>query len=72
MVPVANTGVTVLYDARGRLRADLPFGTEAHLDTALPSALPAPTYARFGEGPLLLLLVGGFALAFLRHKRVRY
>ena len=72
MVRVANTGVTVVYDARGRLRAELPFGTEAHLDTVLPSALPAPLYARFGEAPLLLLLAGGFALAFLRPKRIRY
>ncbi len=72
MVRVANTGVTAVFDARGRLRAELPFGQEAHLDIALPSALPAPTYARFGEAPLLLLLLGGFALAFLRPKRVRY
>jgi apolipoprotein N-acyltransferase len=54
------------------LRADLPFGQEAHLDTVLPSPLPVTPYARFGEGPLLLLLLGGFALAFLRPKRIRY
>ena len=72
MVRVANTGVTAVFDARGRLRADLPFGTEAHLDTVLPAPLPATPYARFGEGPLALLLAGAFALAFWRKTRRRY
>ncbi len=72
MVRVANTGVTAVYDARGRLRAELPFGVEAHLDTVLPSPLPSTPYSRFGEGPLALLLAGGIALAFLRRKQRRY
>ena len=61
---VGNTGVTAVYDARGRITADLPFGTASYLDAALPGALPAPLYARFGEVPMLVLLAG-LALALL-------
>ncbi|GAB1480731.1 apolipoprotein N-acyltransferase [Paracoccaceae bacterium] len=64
----ANTGVTAVYDARGRVVAALPFGTEGALDVALPGALPATPYARFGEVPLLLLLAGLLGLAVLRRR----
>jgi apolipoprotein N-acyltransferase len=58
LVRVANTGVTAVYDARGRVTASLPFGTAAYLDAALPAPLPATPYARFGEIPVLVLLAG--------------
>lgn len=58
LVRVANTGVTAVYDARGTLRAALPFGTEGHLDSPLPAPLPEPVYARFGDIPVLVLLAG--------------
>ena len=64
----ANTGVTAVYDARGRVVAALPFGTEGALDVALPGALPATPYARLGEVPLLLLLAGLLGLAIFRHR----
>lgn len=67
LVRVANTGVTAVYDARGQIRAALPFGTDAHLDTALPAPLPAPLYARWGETPVLVLL-GGLALLMFRRQ----
>lgn len=66
LVRVANTGVTEVIDARGRITAALPFGEESHLDAALPGALPAPPYARFGEIPALLLLAGCVILAIRR------
>lgn len=58
LVRVANTGVTAVYDARGRVTASLPFGTASYLDAALPAPLPATPYARFGEIPVLVLLAG--------------
>ncbi|MBL9055757.1 MAG: apolipoprotein N-acyltransferase, partial [Rhodobacteraceae bacterium] len=64
----ANTGVTAVYDARGRQVAALPFGTEGALDVALPGALPATLYARFGEIPVLLLLAGLLGLAIWRRR----
>lgn len=66
LVRVANTGVTEVVDARGRVTAALPFGQEGHLDAALPGALPEPPYARWGEMPALLLLAGCALLAIRR------
>lgn len=53
----ANTGITAMVDARGRVTAELPFATEGRLDATLPGTLPPPPYARWGETPLLLVLV---------------
>lgn len=64
LVRVANTGVTQIVDARGRVTAGLDFGIAAYLDAALPGALPATPYSRFGEWPLLLLLAGLVLAAF--------
>lgn len=69
LVRVANTGLTEVVDARGRVTAGLPFGTQGHLDAALPGALPATPYWRFGEIPLLVWLAGCALLAFLRPRR---
>jgi apolipoprotein N-acyltransferase len=61
LVRSANTGVSAVVDARGRIIAELPLGVAAFLDAALPVALPPTPYARFGEAPFLVLW---FALAF--------
>ena len=66
LVRVANTGVTEMIDARGRVTAALPFGSPGYLDAALPGALPPPPYARFGELPAFLLLAGCAFLAIRR------
>ncbi len=58
MVRVANTGVTAVIDARGRIVDSLPMGEAGYLDARLPGALPPTPYARWGEGPVLLLLAG--------------
>jgi apolipoprotein N-acyltransferase len=66
LLRVANTGVTAVIDAHGQVREVLPFEVAGVLDMAsIPGPLPRPPYARFGEGPLLLLLAG-LALALLR------
>ncbi|MDZ7905380.1 MAG: apolipoprotein N-acyltransferase [Cypionkella sp.] len=72
MVRVANTGVTGVYDARGRLRADIPFGTQAHLDTVLPAPLPITPFAAIGEWPALVLLFGGCIAAFAPARRRKH
>lgn len=65
----ANTGVTAMIDARGRITAALPFATEGHLDAVLQGALPPPPYARWGEVPVLLALAGLVALLWLLSRR---
>jgi apolipoprotein N-acyltransferase len=69
LIRVANTGITAVIDARGRILAELPFGTMAALDTTIPGALPPTPYARWGDGPLLLLLAGLALLAFRTPRR---
>lgn len=57
LIRVANTGVTAIIDARGRVRAALPFGEAGALDGVLPGALPPTLYVRWGEWPQLLMLL---------------
>jgi apolipoprotein N-acyltransferase len=68
LIRVANTGVTAVIDAHGRVRQALPFGEVGVLDTILPAALPPTPYARFGDLPLALLLAC-LALLALLHRR---
>jgi apolipoprotein N-acyltransferase len=57
LVRVANTGLTVVWDAQGRQIDALPFGEPGELRLAvLPGALPPTVYARLGEWPFLLCL----------------
>lgn len=58
LVRVANTGISAVIDARGRVVAEIPLGQAAYLDVALPGALPPTLYARAGEVPVLMLLAG--------------
>ena len=70
LVRIANTGVTAVYDARGRIMASLPFGVEAHLDAALPAALRPTLFSRLGEAPVLVLLAG-LALFLMRRRSTK-
>ncbi len=58
LVRVANTGISAVVDARGRIVAELPRGIAAYLDTGLPGAMDETPYARWGEWPVLVLLAG--------------
>jgi apolipoprotein N-acyltransferase len=58
LIRVANTGITAVVDARGRVMDALPFGEMAALDTTIPGALPPTPYSRWGEFPVFLLLAG--------------
>ena len=70
MVRVANTGISAMIDARGRITASLPLGVDGAIDAALPPALPATLYSRWGDVPLIAVLVLlSFAACALR-KRV--
>jgi apolipoprotein N-acyltransferase len=69
LIRVANTGVTAVVDAHGRVVEALPFGTMAALDTTLPGALPPTPYSRWGDGPVALLLAG-LALAAMARRRI--
>jgi apolipoprotein N-acyltransferase len=68
LVRVANTGITAVIDARGRVTDQLPFGVMAALDTKVPGALPPTPYSRWGDGPVLLLLAALGLATFLRRR----
>ena len=69
LVRVANTGVTAVVDARGRILDQLPFGEPGYLDMALPGALPPTFYAHWGDGPVILLIGLMFAGIWVAGRR---
>ena len=71
LVRVANTGVSAVIDAKGRVLATIPLGKAAYLDAALPPALSATPYARSGDGPVLALVIALLAVLGLGAQRKR-
>lgn len=64
LVRAANTGITAVVDAYGRITARIPIMTTGVLDAALPRATAEPTfYARLGDRALLVLLALGLLAA---------
>lgn len=58
LVRVANTGISGVVDAHGRITAILALGHRGVIDTALPKALPRPTlYGWTGDGVFGVLLL---------------
>ncbi|HCQ65445.1 MAG TPA: apolipoprotein N-acyltransferase [Rhodobacteraceae bacterium] len=67
VVRAANTGVSAVIDARGRVTAGLPLNTAGHLDADLPGARAPTIYARLGDLPLTLAIFAALAgLAAMR------
>ena len=56
MVRVANTGVSAMIDARGRITGQIALGQAGWLDVALPPAAPPTPYGQSGDWPVLALL----------------
>jgi len=65
LVRAANTGISAVIDAKGRVTASLGLGRAGHLDAELPPPLPPTTYARNRDLPALLaaivLMIATFA-----------
>ncbi len=57
MVRAANTGISAMIDAKGRITASLPLGVDGAIDAALPPALPSTIYSRAGDWPVFILLM---------------
>jgi apolipoprotein N-acyltransferase len=71
-IPVAraaNTGISAVIDANGRLVAQLGLGMRGALDAKLPKALAPTTYARFADLGFLLLLLGAAVMAWISGRK---
>lgn len=64
----ANTGISGVVDARGRVTGELAAFEEGTLRADVAPAGALPPYARTGDGPLLGLLVTGLAVSALRER----
>ncbi|WP_323765598.1 apolipoprotein N-acyltransferase [Marinovum sp.] len=69
MVRAANTGVSAVIDAKGRITEALPLNQAGYLDARLPPALPPTIYARTGDWPLTVLLIALCAGAIAVRRR---
>lgn len=66
----ANTGVTAVIDAKGRILRALPLGAEGWLDADVPPAQPPTVYARTGDIPATIaILVAILALVVARRRQ---
>ncbi len=66
VVRAANTGISAIIDAYGRVRASLTLGTSGHLDTPLPGALGSTIFGTQGHVVMLTtLIVAVFSCVFL-------
>ncbi|MBQ0750310.1 MAG: apolipoprotein N-acyltransferase [Roseovarius sp.] len=71
MIRVANTGVSAMIDATGRITDALPLGEAGWRDAALPPPLPPTVYARLGDAPMLAVFLVLLALSRFGHRRAR-
>lgn len=58
LVRVANTGVSAVIDANGKIVAQIGLGVAGYLDAVLPAANPVTFYSRTGDWAIFVLLLG--------------
>jgi apolipoprotein N-acyltransferase len=71
MIRVANTGISAMIDATGRVTESIPMGQAGWRDAPLPPALPPTPYARIGDAPMIVVFLGLMGLALVRHGMAR-
>jgi apolipoprotein N-acyltransferase len=71
MARAANTGISAMIDARGRIVASLGLDQSGTVDAGLPEALPPTPYARFGDLGFAIILLASLAAAIVASVRRR-
>ncbi len=69
MIRAANTGVSAMIDAAGRITAQIPLGQAGYLDAPLPPPGVPTLYSRSGDLPALLLLLLAIIVPTGMHRR---
>jgi apolipoprotein N-acyltransferase len=64
LLRAANTGISAVIDAHGRVIRQLPLGGKGVIDSPLPQAIPAPLYARIGDLGFFLMVLAAAAMGF--------
>ena len=67
LVSAANTGPSLAVDPRGTIRSRLPAGSSGHAAVEIRARQGLTAYVRWGEGPLLGLLLTGVGMRWRRH-----
>ena len=70
MIRVANTGVSAMIDATGRITARIPMGQAGWRDAALPPPLPPTFYARTGDLGVIVLFALLLSLSRIGHWKI--
>ncbi len=70
VIRAANTGVSAVIDANGRVVSRLGLGESGIIDAALPAVAPPTLYARAGDGPFWAAVVLAFILLVLSRQRI--
>ncbi len=69
LVRAANTGISAVVDAHGRVQDRLYTGTHGVIDADLPPRLPPTPYGRFGDVIVFTLLAFGILAVGVRRRR---
>lgn len=70
MVRVANTGISAMIDARGRVTAQIGMNESNYLDAPLPLARAATIYSEHGDWPILLVILSTLLGGAVRARRI--
>jgi apolipoprotein N-acyltransferase len=75
LLRAANTGISAVIDAHGRIIRRLPLGEKGVIDSSLPQPIPSPPYARMGDLAFFLMAIAaaliGVVPAFRRRVAAR-
>lgn len=67
VVRAANTGISAVIDAKGRVLNHVPLGVRGVIDAILPGAAPATIYAVYGDWVMVIILALGALCCFILH-----